>query len=336
MWDLAVAERTLMALMPQGARVTIRTDKKLIMDLILFVSESKFRARFVQHANLATIKDALSTGPKPDLLLLPKLTPAIREFLEQHFIGWVDQNGSAQISVGSFIISRDKIQVLHQKRQPRWTPSMLGVTEALLTGTLGTVSAMTAATNLAPSSAATALQNLSDMHLLTSDAMRGRKAGRKIVNYSELLSAYSDAVNARQHKFTMRVGVLWQDPIKSVTEVGKTWTKDGTQWAVTSSIAAAVLDPFSTQISPLEIYLDASSPVLMIAALKSAGLKPIDGGRLTVSPFPSRGTRKQVKRIQSVPVVPWPRVYADLQHAGVRGEELADHLRAAMNVNYAQ
>lgn len=336
MWDLAEAEQTLLALMPPGARVSVGADKKIPADLILRVSEHKLRARFVQHANLAAIKDALSFKPEPEILLLSRTTPAIREFLGQHFIGWVDQTGSAQISSGPLIISRDKIQVLHRKHQPRWTRSMLGVAEALLTGTPGTVSAVSAATGLAPSSAATALHTLSEMHLLSADAVRGRRAGRKITEYSALLSAYSEATTTRPHQFTLRVGVLWQDPIKSLAETGKIWTQEGTQWAVTSAIAAAVMAPFSTQISPLEIYLDASSPALMMAALKNAGLKPLEGGRLTVSPFPSEGTRNQVNRIQSLPVVPWPRVYADLQHAGVRGEEVAEYLREVMEGSHVQ
>lgn len=334
MWGLAEAEQTLMSLMPPGARTSIGADKRLHTDLILHISKNRLRARFLQHANLATIKNALSVKPKPDVLLLSRTTPAIREFLEQNYIGWVDQSGSAQISAESLIISREKIQVLHQTRQTRWTRSMLGVSEALLTGIPGTVSAITAATGLAPSSAATALRRLSEMHLLTADAVRGRRAGRKMTKYTELLSAYSDATTERQHKFTLRVGVLWQDPIKSLAEVGKSWSQAGTQWAATSAIAAAVIAPFSTQISPLEIYLDVSSPALMAAALKKVGLKPLEGGRLKVSPFPSEGTRNQVKWIQSVPVVPWPRAYADLQHAGVRGEEVAEHLRNVLGRDY--
>ena len=155
MWDMAQAEQTLLSLMPHGARVSTEADKRLGTDLILHVSKNKLRARFLQHANLATIKTALSVKPKPDVLLLPRTTPAIREFLEQNYIGWVDQSGSAQISADSLIISREKTQVLHQTGHTRWTRSMLGVSEALLTGIPGTVSAITAATGLAPSSAAT-------------------------------------------------------------------------------------------------------------------------------------------------------------------------------------
>ena len=334
MWDLVEAEQILMALMPPNSRVSIDADKKLRSDFILRIFDKRVRARYVQHANLAAIKDALVIKPKPEVLLLSRTTPAIREFLEEKFIGWADQSGSAQISTGPLIIARDKIRVQQRKRQVRWTRSMLGVAEVLLTGTPGTVSAVSSKTGLAQSSAATALQRLTEMDLLTAEAIRGRRAGRKITKYSELLSAYSEAAITKPHEFTIRVGVLWQNPIKSLTEVGRIWTQEGMEWAATSAIAAAVLAPFATQIAPLEIYLNASSPASMFAALKIAGLKPLDGGRLTVSPFPSEGTRRQSNTIQSIPIVPWPRVYADLQHAGVRGEELAEHLRESMEFNH--
>ena len=330
MWDLATARHILMALMPPGVRPAITADSKRPLDLTLSVAGQKLRARFVKHANLAAVHAAVSQMPKPQVLLLSQATLAIRQFLTQNAIGWVDQTGSAQIVAGSLFISRDSAKVLRPDRSARWTRSMLGVAEAMLTGTPGTVSAVSAATGLAASSAATALTSLSRLHLLTADAVRGRNAGRRIVKRSEFLSAYADATMTRQNRFELHVGVLWQDPIKCLTEVGETWTKNGITWAATSSIAAAVLAPISTQISPLEVYLDASSPVTMVAALKSVGLESLEGGRLVVAPFPSESTRRLVNANSPVPVVPWPRAYADLQHAGVRGEDAAEHLRQVM------
>jgi hypothetical protein len=334
MWDLATARHILTALMPPGARLVITTNSKQPQDLILSVAGQKLRAHLIKHANLAAVHAAVSQMPKPQILLLSQATPAIRQFLTRNSIGWVDQTGSAQIAQGSLLISRDSAKVLRPDRSARWTRSMLGVAEAMLTGTPGTVSAVSAATALAASSAATALALLSRMHLLTADAVRGRNARRRIINRSEFLSAYADATTTRPNLFELRVGVLWQDPTKALADVGETWTKNGITWAATSSIAAAILAPFSTQISPLEIYLDASSPATMVAALARAGLEPLEGGRLVVAPFPSESTRRLVNVNSPVPVVPWPRVYADLQHAGVRGEDTAEHLRQVMERDF--
>lgn len=330
MWDLTAARHLVMAVMPPGAQLVITADSKQPLDLIISVAGQQLRARFMKHANLAAVHAAVSQMPKPHVLLLSQTTPAIRQLLEQSSIGWIDQTGSAQIAAKSLLISRESVNVLRPERAARWTRSMLGVTEAVLTGTPGTVSAVSAATGLAVSSAATALALLSRMQLLNADATRGRSAGRRITNRSELLSAYADATTTRPNLFELRVGVLWQDPIKDLAKVGETWTQTGLTWAATSSIAAAVLAPFSTQISPLQIYLDVSSPATMVAALARVGLEPLEGGRLVVAPFPSKATRRLVNANLPLPVVPWPRTYADLQHAGVRGEEAAEHLREVM------
>ena len=336
MWNREEAHRTLMAVMPSNSQASIEIDKKSHSDLVLRISGKKVRARCVLHANLAAVKDAVAITPEPEIILLPRSTPAIREFLEKNLIGWVDQMGSAQITTDSLIISRDKIRVQDRKNQERWTRSMLGVAEALLTGTPATVSEVSAKTKLAASSTADALRALSKLNLLSANADRGRSAGRKITRYSDLLSAYAEATTTRPQKFTLRVGVLWQDPMKSLADIGRIWSAEGIKWAATSAIAAAELAPFGTQIAPLEIFVDKSSPASMLAALSLAGLKPLDGGRLLVSPFPSEGTLHQVRKSQSIPTVPWPRVYADLQHTGVRGEELAEHLREKMELTHGE
>lgn len=330
MWNLIAAGQILLALMPPGVKAVISPDERLPTDLILYVSEQRLRARFVKHPNLAEVKAALSVRPKPRVLLLPHVTPAIRQLLAQHSVGWVDETGSAQIASGPLLISCDKAHVQVPKRPARWTRSMLGVAEALLIGTPGTVASIVAKTGLAPSSAASALRTLSEMNLLSSDAARGRLSIRRIKNFSELLSAYSEATIARPNRFEMRVGVLWQDPLNALADVGEFWTKDGRTWAATSAIAAAAIAPFGTQISPLELYVDATSPAIMTAALRSVGLHPLEGGRLVIAPFPSEGTRHLTTHVGSIPVVPWPRAYADLQHSGVRGEDLAEHLRKVM------
>lgn len=330
MWDLISAGQMLLAVMPPGVRATISPDARIPTDLTLHVSAHRLRARFVKHANLAEVKTALSIAPKPRVLLLSRATPAIRQLLREHSIGWVDETGSAQIASGSLLISCEKTQVTVPKRPVRWTRSMFGVVEALLTGTPGTVASMTAITGLAPSGAADALRALSHLNLLSSDAARGRLARRRIISRAELLSAYSEAAIAIPNRFEIRVGVLWQDPINKLAEVGEIWARDGIEWAATSAIAVAAIAPYGTQVSPLEIYFDSPSPATMTAVLSSVGLQPLEGGRLVVAPFPSEGTRHLITRVGSIPIVPWPRVYADLQHSGVRGEDMAEHLRKVM------
>ena len=63
---------------------------------------------------------------------------------------------------------------------------------------------------------------------------------------------------------------------------------------------------------------------------ETADLRPIEGGRLTLRPFPTKATRLMASKKEGVNVAPWPRVYGDLRLVGVRGEEAAEHLRDRM------
>ncbi len=60
------------------------------------------------------------------------------------------------------------------------------------------------------------------------------------------------------------------------------------------------------------------------------GLRPIEGGRLTLRPFPTVTAKRLATVKNRLRLVPWPRANADLRTVGVRGEEAAEHLRETM------
>ena len=59
----------------------------------------------------------------------------------------------------------------------------------------------------------------------------------------------------------------------------------------------------------------------------AAGLRPIEGGRLILKPFPTVTARRLATRVDGLWLVPWPRAYVDVRNVGVRGEGAAEHLR---------
>lgn len=256
----------------------------------------------------------------------------MRLLLADAGMNWVDATGAAQISLGNLVVSRDPARVTTSAPEARWTQGVLGTAEALLCGTPGTVSAVAETTGLAPSSAGVALRSLAKMGLLTSTAARGRKSRRQVIDPDVLLRAYSDAVHRTQTRAEITVGVLWRDPLAELAELGKTWTESGVRWGATSAIAAAALAPVATQVAPLQVYVDAPSPALLVAAAQTAGLDLLPGGRLALRPFPTTATATMVSMDDDsgLPLVSWPRVYADIFHTGVRGEEAADHLLEVM------
>ena len=76
--------------------------------------------------------------------------------------------------------------------------------------------------------------------------------------------------------------------------------------------------------------MDTDTILGLEAAAGAVGLRPIEGGRLTIRPFPSVAAGRMATRVDGLMIAPWPRVFADVRSVGVRGEEAAEHLREAM------
>ena len=91
-----------------------------------------------------------------------------------------------------------------------------------------------------------------------------------------------------------------------------------------------MLAPQLTTIGAVEVYVDAETMAGLAAVAAGPELKPIEGGRLTLRPMPTRCVRHLARELDGLWVAPWPRVYVDLRAIGVRGEEAAEHLLERM------
>ena len=80
-------------------------------------------------------------------------------------------------------------------------------------------------------------------------------------------------------------------------------------------------------VTTADMYVDANTIAQLDAIARQMDLRPIDGGRLTLRPFPTRTANLLASSTHGVRVVPWPRLFVDLAGEGVRGEEAAEHLR---------
>ncbi|TVQ87820.1 MAG: hypothetical protein EA397_17800 [Deltaproteobacteria bacterium] len=113
--------------------------------------------------------------------------------------------------------------------------------------------------------------------------------------------------------------------------LGQAWSEAGIGWCATGAVAAAVVAPLLTHVGACEVYVNADTLAGLASVAARAGLKPIEGGRLTLRPFPSRAVPTLASHAGGLQVAPWPRIYADLRGLGVRGEEAAEHLREVVD-----
>lgn len=324
------AIRVLQSLLPRSAEREVLVGNRRI-DLI--VDEHELEVKWVGEGNLNDVRRALGQvrGDQVNIFVGRRFSPGALEAMSEAGVGWMDETGAAEVAFGSIIISRSGRPPAPVDRSMRWTPAVLGVSEALLCGTKPTVSEVQSATGLSTGSCVHALGVLAGLGLLEADAKRGANSGRRVGNYDQLLSAYASEASAAPVQLSLPVGVLWDNPVTGLIESGRRWDKSSVRWASTGLAAAAVIAPYLTTVSTTEVYVDAKTVVGLESAALDAGLRPIEGGRLTLKPFPTATTRQLAFEIDGLRVAPWPRVFVDLRNAGVRGEEAAEHLREVMH-----
>ena len=282
---------------------------------------------WVGEGNLGDLRRVLADPPPyPDIVVGRRLSPGAREALAKAGVSWVDETGAAEVALGTIIISRTGHPTRHSAEPRRWTSAALAVAESLLCGTTATVASTRSATGLSTGSCTSALRTLTELGLLEVDAARGRGAGRRLEDVHALLAAYCTAADALKGPVSLQIGVMWRDPVAGLQQTGGTWTTRQVGWCATGAVAAAVIAPHLTSIGTTEVYIDTDTVAGLEAAAAEAGLRPIEGGRLSLRPMPTQGVRRLSQDAGGLRVAPWPRVYADLHAVGVRGEEAAEHL----------
>jgi hypothetical protein len=312
-------------------RVCIEASWSRGPDVDLKIEGHRIRARWVGSGFIGETRAALEAlARSPDVVVARQMSPGSRELLARKGIGWVDELGAAEIAIGTIVVSRTGRAPEPVKKPSGWTPAVLAVCEALLCGVRATVPSVQEATGLSTGSCTNALRMLTDLGLLEARARRGKDSGRCVAAPDDLLQAYASAAAIMRPAISLAVGVTWRDHVTGLAELGQRWTELGIDWAATGAAAAAVLAPLLTTVAATTVYVDAQTSAELQAIATRSQLRPIEGGRLTLVPFPTVATRRLAQTAAGIQLAPWPRIYADLRTIGVRGEEAAEHLREVM------
>ena len=318
------AEKAVLAVFPLSAKVKTPNGDPAV-DLI--INDQPFSIKWIGEGRLSDARRILSQQrARPNVVVARRMSPGARRALSEAGVGWVDETGAAEIAVGNVIVSRTGQTPKTDSRIKGWSPAVMAAVEALLCGVKATVQETQVATGLSAGSSTNALRFLSDQGLLEAGAKRGRGSGRRIKDESELLAAYAAATEALPPPPALQVGVTWRDSVTGLIEAGKRWNNADVVWAATGAVAASVIAPYLSTVTHAAAYVDADSIVGLEAIAGEAGLRPIEGGRLTLKPFPSVAVRALANKVEGLMTAPWPRIYVDLLSEGVRGEEAAEHL----------
>ena len=305
-------------------------------DMIVEFADAAFRVRWLPVGWPHQVAEALHEDPRPDILAAPSMSPGARQAARDAGVGWVDESGAASINYRNpktgTVVRIETTGIPHVPPDTRqgWRPATLAVCEALVAKEAApTVSSVVEKSGLSTGSAAEALKFLEKDGHLESAVARGPGSARQIVDRDALLDAYAIAAERLRSAISLRVGILWRHPVVDAAEFCKTMARNGIACAATGALSASVMAPLQTEVSPLEVYVSGRTPSDLGRAAYAAGLKPIDGGRLLLRPFPTPAGDKltMVDNVHGLRSMLWPRVYADLRTTGVRGEDAAQHLR---------
>jgi len=145
-----------------------------------------------------------------------------------------------------------------------------------------------------------------------------------------LLEAYVAAAHDLQPSLTLSVGALWRDPVEGIVEIGHRWDEEEVPWVASGLLAASVIAPLLTSVCAAEMYVVGDTVPELELAASVVGLRPIEGGRLILSPFPTETTHQMAAVVDGLRVAPWPRLVTDLRRSGVRGEDAAEHVKETL------
>ena len=320
------SEAVVAAIVPRSVRVRrYREDRHSIC---LKLNGRHIKVKWLGEGGLRQARELIASRKNlPEVAVARRMSPGARKALSAAGVGWADETGAAEIALGTLIVSRSGRPSEAPRKPPRWTPSVLAVAEALLCGGKATVSVVQETTGLSVGSATNALRVLTDLGLLTASARRGRSSGRSVSDQDRLLDDYAAAAGAMMPAIALTVGVTWRYLAAGLSQTGHQWTSTGIPWAATGSVAALMLAPYLTAVTTGELYIDRETISGLESVAVQAGLRPMEGGRLTLRPFPTVAVNRLAVVRDGLRVAPWPRVYADLRGVGVRGEEAAEHLR---------
>lgn len=316
---------TLRAVLPEGAALRALSGDS--DDTVVEIVGIPHRVRRALSGKRGDVHRALKKRPRPDIVVVDYMSAGGRQAAEDAGVGWADDAGNAEILSASVVVSRVGMKP-PAPHNPRWSPSVLGIAEALLDGTPATVEAIARTADLSTGAATKGLGTLTDLGHLDRDAPRGRHSARRVGDPRRLLDAYASQARLRPSRFSVETGIVWRDPISGATDLAGRLDAARTAAAVTGALAAAALAPFSMTIAPLVMYVDVGTPAELQGVCRDVGLRVVDGGRLRLAPFPTPCTSALVDSIDGLPVVPWARAYADVIDTGVRGEDVAEHLAA--------
>jgi hypothetical protein len=275
--------------------------------------------------------------PENTVLLARSLSPGAIEWLRERGANWADEAGQAHIvGPGGLVVIREVVRPPDMGDVPRsfsWSKSAIAVAESILAREDRPlrVADLAEKSGWSNAQAAKVLKAFDDQGwTVKQGASRGPGAQRTLVDADRLLAAWSAAVvdspraTRIAHRATKDPMALLRTDLAPVLErtVG---------WAISGWVGLELIAPFATTTPSLHIHIaDTDFAAPLGDAIEEAGLREVDeGGRVTFWAADARVFNFS-QRVEDVPIVSAPRLFADLSSFGGRGGDAADHIKSEL------
>ncbi|HEX5376569.1 MAG TPA: hypothetical protein VFW48_10485 [Solirubrobacterales bacterium] len=275
--------------------------------------------------------------PDNAAVLARSLSPGAIKWLRERGANWADEAGQAHIvGPGGLVVIRELAQPPDRQSAPRsfsWSKSAIAIAEAILAREDRPlrVAELAEKSNWSTAQAAKVLKAFDGQDWTAKQgASRGPAAHRRLVDAGGLLAAWSAAV-ADSPRATRIAHRAIKDPMALLLTDLAPVLERTVGWAISGWAGLELSAPFATTTPSLHIHIaDTDFAAPLSDAIEEAGLREVDeGGRVTFWAADARIFTLS-RRVEDVPVVSAPRLFADLSSFGGRGGDAADHVKAEL------
>lgn len=275
--------------------------------------------------------------PESAILLARRLSPGAIDWLRERGVNWADEAGQARIlGPGGLVVIREPAPLPAGESTSRsfsWPRSAIAVAEAILAHDDRPlrVAELAAESDWSTAQTAKVLKAFDGLGWTAKrGASRGVGAHRRLVDADGLLAAWSAAVVASP-RATRIAHRTTNDPMALLRRDLAPALERAAGWAVSGWAGLELAIPFATTTPGLHVYVadtDFASP--LSAVIEDAGLREVgEGGRVTFWAADARVLTRSW-RVEGIPLVSAPRLFADLSSFGGRGGDAADHVKAEL------
>jgi hypothetical protein len=315
---------------PRSARATVVAGN----------AAHELELRWVGRGWPADLDQALDSIPDPwprQLVLVGRrLSPGAIEHLTQRRANWLDETGAARIETDSgLLVVREPDETATGPETPRgfrWAASSLDIAEWLLTEPPRASFNAREFTDRSGWSYAQTTKLLRQLSargwVKKTGGSRGVGSGWQLDDAAGLLEAWTAYLVSHRPE-TVGAHRVLRDPMQYArTELPQTLSAD-MEWALSGWAGLELAAPFVTTVPVIQVAIDADALAdgRLREAMRSLGLREVkEGARIEFFAL-SKFSLSLAREFHGLPVVSPPRLYADLQALGGRGEEAAEHVR---------